>query len=242
MLDGQRDLLMVSATMSSTLNPHFASNCIDRDDGPSSMCHSAEETSPWISFKMPVNHGITKIVIFNRYDCCWHRLVRTDRSFSLENTAVATIQALGQQHPLSVAAAAAAAADPVIGFQIWVGHSPGDYASNTSVQCDAALTNSTTIPAGPAGRGPFHYDCPPALTGGSDVSPLGFANERKYVTLVLPGASRVINLAGVHVYSRFLPPSPPPPSPPPPSPPPSPPPPSPPRRPCPRRSRGGRRG
>ena len=104
------------------------------------MCHSTEETSPWISFKMPVNHGITKIVIYNRYDCCWHRLVRTDQSFSLETTAVATIQALGQQHPLSVAAAAAAAAPGASAISNGAGESAAACAAQGDKMCFAATT------------------------------------------------------------------------------------------------------
>ena len=65
--------------MSSTLMPHVATNCIDNNE-IATMCHSLEQDTPWISVQLPAASGqtqslVSQIVIYNRYDCCWDRLV-----------------------------------------------------------------------------------------------------------------------------------------------------------------------
>ena len=98
-------------------------------------------------------------------------------------------------------------------FQLWVGQSAGDYGSSTSSAC--GIHNLTV----PATFGPFGFDC----TSGTGGAPL----VGEYVTLVLPGPTRIINLMGIHAYTyQSPPPLPPPPSPPPLPPPPLPPPPA----------------
>ena len=186
--------------MSSTLDPHVATNCIDNDE-TTRMCHSLVQVNPWISIELPADAAgspaqVSQIVIYNRYDCCWNRLVP---------------------------------------FQLWIGRSPGDYDSPTSRACGV---QNLTVPPTP---GPFAFDC--VTAGGSHGAPL----QGNYVTLVLPGPARTINLAEIRAFSPAFSPSPPPPSPPPPSPPPplppppSPPPPSPPPPSTPPASEVGRR-
>jgi len=64
-------------------------------------------------------------------------------------------------------------------FQIWVGASPGDYNSATSQAC---VVGNQIVPAT---AGPFTFDCQRDLTG-------------TYVTIVLPGTNRILNLAEHH--------------------------------------------
>ena len=128
--------------------PHVAANCID-DDEVTTMCHSLEQDSPWISIELPKHTLVTRtmvsqIVVYNRYDGSFDRLAP---------------------------------------FQLWVGASAGDYNSSTSAAC--GLQDLVVPPT----RGPFAFDCVSA--GGGSGSPL----EGEYVTLVLPGAGRTLNLA-----------------------------------------------
>ena len=76
-------------------------------------------------------------------------------------------------------------------FQLWVGQSMGDYNSSTSMEC------GMHDQIAPATRGPFAFDCG-QLTG-------------THVTIVLPGPSRILNLAEVRLFSFFASPSHPPP-------------------------------
>ena len=62
-------------------------------------------------------------------------------------------------------------------FQIWVGESPGDFNSATSEECGV---HDQIVPAE---YGPFSFDCY-GITGW-------------YVTIVLPGDTRTLNLAEV---------------------------------------------
>ena len=73
-------------------------------------------------------------------------------------------------------------------FQIWVGESPGDFNSATARRC--GVQNQIV----PDEYGPFAFNCH-GITGW-------------YVTIVLPGDNRQLNLAEVYI---FAPPSPPPP-------------------------------
>ena len=66
-------------------------------------------------------------------------------------------------------------------FQLWVGAYAGDVDSPTSSACGI---NNLTAPATP---GPFAFSCG-SLSG-------------DYVTLVLPGPSRTLNLGEIIVYS-----------------------------------------
>ena len=67
-------------------------------------------------------------------------------------------------------------------FQIWVGASSGDYNSSTSQAC---VVGNQMVPAT---AGPFSFGCVRDLTG-------------TYVTIVLPGTNRILNLAEVRIFS-----------------------------------------
>ena len=91
-------------------------------------------------------------------------------------------------------------------FQIWVGKSVGDYNSSTSEQCgfhyggagdQSGRPDAHWTVEAPATVGPFSFDCNQIV---------GW-----YVTIVLPGASRTLNLAEVRIFSTYESPSPPPP-------------------------------
>ena len=58
------------ATMSSTMAPHIAYNCMD--DVTNNMCHTANggETDPWVSIEVPVGSAISWVVLHHRKDCC----------------------------------------------------------------------------------------------------------------------------------------------------------------------------
>ena len=131
--------------MSSTHGPFVATNCID-DDEATTMCHTQEQATPWISVQLPPSSPVSQIIIYNRHDGNFDRL------------------------------------SP---FQLWVGASPGDYNSATSAAC--GIHDLTA----PAIRGPFAFDC--TIGNGSPLT-------GEYVTLVLPGSSRIINLMGIHAY------------------------------------------
>ena len=75
------------------------------------------------------------------------------------------------------------------GEDVRVGATAGDHNSATSTAC--GVHNLTA----PSTEGPFAFHCG-ALTG-------------EYLTLVLPGPSRILNLGEVFVYSPFFSPSPP---------------------------------
>ena len=64
-------------------------------------------------------------------------------------------------------------------FQLWVGASAGDYNSDTSTAC--GVHNLTVPPT----AGPFGFNCSEA--------------RGEYVTIVLPGPSRILNLAEIQV-------------------------------------------
>ncbi|MDP7384181.1 MAG: VCBS repeat-containing protein, partial [Acidimicrobiales bacterium] len=83
-----------------------------------------------------------------------------------------------------------------IPFELWVGQSIGDYNSSTSAACGCLGQ------AAPVEPGPFTCSC------GGHVG--------TYLTVVLDGQPRILDLAEVRIFSRFASPSPPPPSPPPP--------------------------
>ena len=74
-------------------------------------------------------------------------------------------------------------------FQLWVGQSAGDFDSATSLSC--GVHNLTE----PITRGPFSFACGAGTAEGGLVG--------NYVTVVLPGPSRILNLAEIHVYSPF---------------------------------------
>ena len=59
-----------AATMSSTLAPHYAYNCID--GVTNNMCHTADggETDPWLSIEVPVGSAVSYVVLYHRKDCC----------------------------------------------------------------------------------------------------------------------------------------------------------------------------
>ena len=73
-------------------------------------------------------------------------------------------------------------------LQLWVGASVGDYNSATSASCGV---DEVTLHAQPT-NGPFSYRC--ADSSGQPLS-------GSYVTLVLPGANRTLNLAEIQVYA-----------------------------------------
>ena len=79
-------------------------------------------------------------------------------------------------------------------FQLWVGASSGDYNSATSTRCGVA--NASPGGAGedltaPATLGPFSFPC----TGPNSAPLLG-----RYVTLVLTGSSRTLNIGELQPY------------------------------------------
>jgi hypothetical protein len=84
-------------------------------------------------------------------------------------------------------------------FQLWVGSSPGDYGSPTSRACGV---QNLTIGSEPT-PGPFAFDC--VTAGGSLGTPL----RGNFLTLVLPGQSRTLNLAEIRAFSPAFSPPPP---------------------------------
>ena len=81
-------------------------------------------------------------------------------------------------------------------FQLWIGLEPGEYGTDTSTSCSTMnATVNLTVPIDTAG--PFAFRCHGAIG--------------QYVTLVLPGASRTLNIAELYVFSEDYSPSPPPP-------------------------------
>ena len=85
-------------------------------------------------------------------------------------------------------------------FQIWVGQAAGDYNSSTSNECGTFGWGKHDDLSVPNSVGPFTFDCH-GLVGW-------------YVTIVLPGVNRILNLGEVRLYSDFHSPSHPPPPPP----------------------------
>ena len=74
-------------------------------------------------------------------------------------------------------------------LQIWVGTSAGDYNSATSASCGVDELNLTTL----ANKGPFTFRCEDSA---------GSVLLGTFVTLVLPGASRTLNVAEVKVLTE----------------------------------------
>ena len=139
-------------TMSSTLEPHYASNCID--GSTSTFCHTQLDTDwPWVSLQLPTPSTVSYVVIYNRLP-----------------------------------------GERLSPFQLWVGASSGDYNSATSTRC--GVTNASPGGAGedltaPATLGPFSFPC----TGPNSAPLLG-----RYITLVLTGSSRTLNIGELQPY------------------------------------------
>ena len=72
-------------------------------------------------------------------------------------------------------------------LQIWVGTSVGDYNSGTSASCGVDEVTLTTLPT----KGPFTFRC---------ADGAGNALSGDFVTLLLPGALRTLNIAEVRVF------------------------------------------
>merc|ERR1719209_1640110 len=77
----------VTATQSSTRAGFSASKCIDGDTtGPDSgfddrgddMCHTNEETAPWIALDFGKTVLVNRVEIFNRVACCGDRTENVD--------------------------------------------------------------------------------------------------------------------------------------------------------------------
>ena len=73
-------------------------------------------------------------------------------------------------------------------LQLWVGTSAGDYNSATSASCGVDELDLTTI----ATKGPFTFRC---------ASGTGDPLTGTFITLVLPGATRTLNVAEVKVLN-----------------------------------------
>ena len=74
-------------------------------------------------------------------------------------------------------------------LQIWVGSFAGDYNSGSSASCGVDEVTLTT----PANKGPFTFRCDDGA---------GNALPGDFVTLVLPGVSRTLNVAEVKVFHQ----------------------------------------
>ena len=75
-------------------------------------------------------------------------------------------------------------------LQVWVGSSLGDYDPSTAASCGV---DEVTLTTEPDELGPFAFRC----ADGSGNPLVG-----DYVTLVLPGASRTLNVAEVEAYEQ----------------------------------------
>ena len=82
-------------------------------------------------------------------------------------------------------------------FQLWVGATAGDFNSATSASCGVDEVN-LTVPA-TQGQGPFSFRC-------SDNS--GIPLVGSYVTLVLVGTDRILNIGEIQAFGPSPPPPP----------------------------------
>ena len=75
-------------------------------------------------------------------------------------------------------------------FQLWVGTSSADYNTATSTRCGfegasaGEVSEDLTVPTG---LGPFSFWC--------------YGATGQYVTLVLPGSTRTLNIGEMSIYS-----------------------------------------
>ena len=88
--------------------------------------------------------------------------------------------------------------DRINKFQLWVGTSNGDYNSATSNSCGVDAVD-LEVPDS-AGTGPFSFRC---------LDSFGSPHSGTHLTLVLPGASRTLNIGELEAYGPPPSPSPP---------------------------------
>ena len=83
-ITGVELLQPVTAQMSSTHSPRTADRCIDGDtetaanNGNTNLCHTQDESLPWIAIDYGTPVTVKTVEIFNRDDCCGERTKNVD--------------------------------------------------------------------------------------------------------------------------------------------------------------------
>ena len=203
------ELTAVGATMSSVYyNPWSwpykdgAMHCIDGkltpDSGYPYSCRSQTHVKdPWISIELPHEASIDSVAIYNRAECC-HEALGWGYGGGRQCMG-------GRCYAYTSAFQVPPPPLEPLGYEVWIGNAAGQRNSASgALYCDYKQPGVNWE----SGPGPFSSQCD-GLQG-------------RFVTVLLLGKYRTLNLAEIKVFGRNFPPPPPAP----PAPPPTPPPPS----------------